>query len=106
MEVFDPNPLLGGCRWIASPAQNTRPDCRWVAYISLLPHREVPVISTWRSGIPRRLRTICVAAASSTTGGSSLMSYPQTMSHSFQGRTMRTRPAPMPPTFDPGWMTQ
>ena len=74
MEVLEPSPLLGGWRWTASPAQNTRPDWRWVAYISLLPHSEVPVISTSRSGMPSRFRTIWVAAASSTTGGSPLMS--------------------------------
>src|ERR1022692_2451394 len=40
-DVLEPSPLLGGWRWIASPAQKTRPDCRCVAYISLLPHSEV-----------------------------------------------------------------
>ena len=25
MEVLEPSPLLGGCRWTASPAQKTRP---------------------------------------------------------------------------------
>ncbi len=47
-----------------------------------------------------------MAAASSTTGGGCVMSYPQTISHSFQGRTIRTSPAPIPPTFEPGWITQ
>jgi hypothetical protein len=28
------------------------------------------------------------------------------MSHSCHGRIMRTSPAPMPPTFEPGWITQ
>ena len=39
-DVLEPSPLLGGCRCTASPAQNTRPCCRCVAYISLLPHSE------------------------------------------------------------------
>ena len=56
--------------------------------------------------MPRRFLTISFAFSSSTTGGGWLMSYPQTISHSFHGRIMRTRPAPMPPTLEPGWMTQ
>src|SRR5699024_11913288 len=47
------SPLLGGCLCTASPAQNTLPDWRFVAYCSLLPHRETPVSSTSRSGEPR-----------------------------------------------------
>ncbi len=74
MEVLELSPLLGGCRCIASPTQNTRTLCSSVAYISLLPHNDVPVISTWRSGTPMRLRTISIAAASSTTGGGESMS--------------------------------
>ena len=69
MLVLEPRPFDGGCRCTASPAQKTRPRCRWVAYISLLPHRLVPVISTVRSGMPSRLRTIWIAASLSTAGG-------------------------------------
>ena len=58
LEVFEPRPFDGGCRWIASPAQKTRCRWRWVAYISLLPHSDVPVIFTSRSGTPTRFRTI------------------------------------------------
>ena len=64
------------------------------------------MISTSSPGSPSRLRTICVAACSSTSGGGPLMSYPQTMSHSCHGLIMRTTPAPIPPTFDRGWITQ
>lgn len=34
------------------------------------------------------------------------MSYPHTSNHSFHGRTMRTRPMPMPPIWAPGRITQ
>ncbi|SKZ90065.1 Uncharacterised protein [Mycobacteroides abscessus subsp. abscessus] len=39
MLVLDPSPLLGGWRCTASPTQNTRPRCKFVAYISLTPQR-------------------------------------------------------------------
>ena len=74
MEVLEPRPLDGGCRWTASPAANTRCFCRWVAYISLLPHRLVPVISMSRSGMPRRFLAISMAFSVSTSGGGWLMS--------------------------------
>ncbi|MCY1235520.1 hypothetical protein D9M72_481390 [compost metagenome] len=49
---------------------------------------------------------IRIASALSRTGGSPLMSKPQQINHSFQGRTMRIRPAPRPPMFEPGLNTQ
>jgi len=49
-------------------ALNTRPGCRRVAYISLSPQSEVPVISTSSSRVPRSWYTISFAAASSTSG--------------------------------------
>src|SRR5699024_10757057 len=102
IEVFDPRPLLGGCLCTASPAQNTLPDWRFVAYCSLLPHRETPVSSTSRSGEPMRLRMTLSASSSENSGTPSLISNHQVMSHSFHGRTIRTNPAPMPPIFEPG----
>lgn len=52
------------------------------------------------------MRTIWRASSSETSGVPWAMSKPHTISHSFHGLTMRTRPAPMPPTFAPGESTQ
>ncbi len=72
--MLEPSPFDGGCRWTASPAQKTRCSCRWVAKYSLLPHSEVPVISTSRSGTPTRFLTISVAFSALTSGAGWLMS--------------------------------
>ena len=47
---------------------------------------------------PRRWCTISMASLGVDHGCGPSMSYPQTASHSFQGRTIRRRPSPMPPT--------
>ena len=75
MEVLEPRPLDGGCRWTASPAANTRCFCRWVAYISLLPHRlgagDLDVQVGHAEEVPDDLDGFL---GSSTSGGGWLMS--------------------------------
>ena len=43
--MFDPSPFEGGCLWIASPMQNTRPLDVCVAYMLLTVQVETWVIS-------------------------------------------------------------
>ena len=72
--MFEPSPLLGGCRWIASPMQNTRPTDACSAYIWFTLQTEVPLSFTSIVSLPTRLCTISVAIASSTTGAGWVMS--------------------------------
>ncbi len=106
MEVLEPSPLEGGCRWVASPMQNTRPWLIRVAYLLLTVQVDTDCSWIARSRSPTRSRTTFSAKASSTFGAGWLISYPHTTSHSFQRRTMRTSPMPIPPTLDPGCSTQ
>src|SRR5919204_5443016 len=106
MEVLDPSPFDGGWRWQASPAQKTRPLEYFSAYISLTVQAEDDLMVTGISSSPTSLRTTDRAYSSVRSGGPPSTSYPHTISHSFHGRTQRTRPAPMPPTVAPGASTQ
>ncbi len=74
IDVLEPRPLLGGCRWIASPMQNTRPLDAFSAYMWFTLHTEVPFSFTSIVSSPTRLCTISVAIASSTTGAGCVMS--------------------------------
>src|SRR3954466_198360 len=106
MEVLEPRPLDGGWRWVASPAQKTRPFEYVSAYISLTVQAEDDLIVTGMSSSPTSRRTTDSAYSVVRSGAPAVTSYPHTIIHSFHGRTQRTRPAPMPPTVAPGARTQ
>ena len=87
---------------MASPAQKTLPLDIFFAYILFTVHVETESNSIFNFGSPTRSLATLVANFSSTLGAGWLMSYPHTMSHSFQGLIILTRPIPIPPMSAPG----
>jgi hypothetical protein len=74
MEVLEPRPFDGGCRWTASPAQKTRPTEYCSAYTWLTVHAELDVIDTLTVSSPTSFRTIERTNSSVRSGAGPLMS--------------------------------
>src|SRR5271170_7046923 len=92
MQVFEPRPLKGGCRWTASPRQKTLPFEYSSATISLMDHLEIPRISADIESSPIKFLTwrrysSFVGSGLSTPGLGIRINI-----HSCQGLTIRTTP--------------